>query len=227
MRQASFSVGVSIVTGGSPNGNGCFISWNIRKWIADDSWKYPHDLGKKSMFTYVFLKKNDIWEEEGTDISRWLRMLIWCWFVQRIQTFPDLIQYIPCDMCESKSKRRAGTNMFMKNNRNSTQLHHSHRSFPSMACKPQVILLVSSKNSAAQRLYERMGYQLVLKASRWDRVVEPAGFIITTTIITSELLFPNIFPSMFPKVFPNLSPLVLYIYIHIYIYIYISSGYLT
>jgi hypothetical protein len=57
MRQASFSVGVSIVTGGSPNGNGCFISWNIRKWIADDSWKYPHDLGKKSMFTYVFLKK--------------------------------------------------------------------------------------------------------------------------------------------------------------------------
>ena len=146
-------------------------------------------------------------------------MLIWCWFVQRIQTFPDLIQYIPCDMCESKSKRRAGTNMFMKNNRNSTQLHHSHhshRSFPSMACKPEVILLVSSKNSAAQRLYERMGYQLVLKASRWDGVVEPVGFIITT-IITSELLFPNIFPSMFPKVFPNLSPLVLYM----------PSGYLT
>lgn len=28
----------------------------------------------------------------------------------------------------------------------------------------QIILLVSSKNSAAQRLYERMGYQLVLQA---------------------------------------------------------------
>ena len=164
------------------------------------------------MLTYVFLKKVTIWEE-GTDISRWLGMLIWCWFLQRIQTFPDLIQYIPCDMCESKSKRRAGTNMFMKNNRNSSQLHHSHHSFPSMACKPQVILLVSSKNSAAQRLYERMGYQLVLKASRWDRVmVEPVGFIITTTMITSELLFPNIFPSVFPKVFPNLSPLFFFFF---------------